>query len=296
MKRLFLFILTNLVVVATITIIFQLLGLDRYTAVYGIDWVSMLVFCSLWGFGGAFISLLLSKVTVKLFYGVKIIRGGEDPRLDRLVEIVKRVASRAGMKKLPEVGYYVSPEVNAFATGASKNSALVAVSTGLLEQMDAPAVEGVIGHEVAHIVNGDMVTMTLIQGVVNTFVMFLSRIVAFVISAALRTGRRGSGRWISYLFVMLFQVVFGILGSLVTASFSRAREFRADKGGSEFAGRSQMIHALEQLQNSRDRLLPASENGSIAALKISGRRSWMALFSTHPPLEKRIERLRSLES
>lgn len=290
MKRIALFLLTNLVIVGTITAIMYLLGLDRYTAAYGLDIVGLFIMCAVWGFAGAIISLLTSRFAAKMFYGVKVVRPGNSPYLDRLVETVYRIAEKAGMKKMPEVGYYNSPEVNAFATGPSKNRALVAVSSGLLERMDQTALEGVIGHEIAHVVNGDMVTMTLIQGVVNTFVMFLSRILAFALSAALR-GKRSTSRALSWVFVMLFQTVFGLLGALITAAFSRAREFRADRGGADFAGRGAMIHALQQLQSTHDQVLPAAQHGGLAALKISTRPSWMALFSTHPPLEKRIGKL-----
>jgi len=213
------------------------------------------------------------------------------------VDTVHELARRAGLPALPEVGVYDSPDVNAFATGPTKSRALVAVSTGLLRKMRSHEVAGVLGHEVAHIANGDMVTMTLIQGIINAFVLFLSRVLAFVISQALRSrDDRGSG-WLQYLLVMVFQIVFSILGSVVVCWFSRMREFRADAGGARLAGRESMVEALRGLQRLYNPQLATEEtqrSQAFQSLKISGSSSgMMALFATHPPIEQRIGRLQS---
>lgn len=291
-KRVILFVITNLLVLATISIVMNLLGVGPYLDANGINYQSLMIFCALWGFGGSFISLALSKVMAKWMMKVKIIDPNTRDQAERLLlETVGNLARGANIK-MPEVGYYQSPEVNAFATGPTKNSSLVAVSTGLLQRMNRAELEGVLGHEVAHIANGDMVTMTLIQGVINAFVMFFARIAAFAVSNLMRSGddREGGGAGINFMLVMLFDIVFGILGSMVVCYFSRHREFRADAGGAKLAGRDKMIAALESLRRNH---LVETEHQALATLKISGSpKGIMAFLMTHPPLEKRIERLR----
>jgi len=294
-KRIFLFIAVNILVVVTLSFTLNLLGVRPYLDANGIDYESLLIFCAVFGFGGAFISLALSRVMAKWMMGVKVI----DPatasgEMKTLVNTIHRLAQKANLPAMPEVGIYDSPEVNAFATGPTKARALVAVSSGLLRQMDSAAVEGVLGHEIAHVANGDMVTMTLLQGVVNTFVMFFARVAAWAVGQAIagndRDDRRGSPM-IQWVLVMVFEIAFSLLGAIVVAYFSRRREFRADSGGAKLAGREKMVHALQSLQShfAVDEGQPA-----LATLKINGKpKSFMSLFSTHPDLEKRIAVLRS---
>ena len=294
-KRIFLLVLVNILVMTTITLVLGLLRVGHYFPQGGL--AGLAVFCLVWGFGGAFISLGLSRVMAKWMMGVQVIPPNTaDPALQELVETVHTLARHAGLPKLPEVGIYESDEVNAFATGPTRSRALVAVSTGLLQRMGSREISGVLGHEVTHIANGDMVTMTLLQGVINAFVMFLSRVLAFVVSQALRSRNdRDSGGWLQFLFVILFQIVFSILGSLVVCWFSRWREFRADAGGARLAGRENMINALRALRRLHDPEVAAAEAQHAQAfqsLKISGQSSGLlALFATHPPIEQRIARL-----
>ena len=283
MKRVFLFMAVNLLVVLTISIVLQMLGAGPYLSARGIDYGSRALFCLVWGMGGSFISLALSKTLAKWSMGVKVI----DPQSgDALVETVHALARRAGLSAMPEVGIYDSPEPNAFATGPTRSNALVAVSTGLLESMNKQELEGVLGHEIAHIANGDMVTMTLIQGVVNAFVMFLARIIAFALS---RNSDR-EGRGMERMTVFALELAFGVLGMVVVSWFSRQREFRADAGSAKLGGREKMIAALRALQR---RFEPHDEQEALATLKIAGGRGGLlALISTHPPLSERIEALR----
>jgi heat shock protein HtpX len=291
-KRVFLFLLVNILVMTTVTLVLGLLGAGRYIPRGGLG--GLAVSCLVWGFAGAFISLLLSRLMAKWLMGVRVIPPDTaDPALGNLVETVHRLARQAGLPP-PEVGIYESPEVNAFATGPSKSRALVAVSTGLLQNMNSREAAGVLGHEVTHIANGDMVTMTLIQGVINAFVLFLSRVLAFVISQAIRSRDDRGGGWIQFLLVMVFQIVFSILGSIVVCWFSRMREFRADAGGARLAGRENMIEALQALQRLHDPALASAEahrSQSFQSMKISGGSGLLKLFATHPPLEERIARL-----
>ena len=293
-RRIFLFILTNFLVMATISIVINLLGIQPYLSASGIDYGSLMALCAVWGMGGAFISLLMSKVAAKWMMGVKIIDPNtSSPDLRELVRVVHQLARDANLPAMPEVGYYESPEVNAFATGPTKGNALVAVSTGLMQRMGRGEVEGVLGHEIAHIAKGDMVTMTLIQGVINAFVMFFARIAAFAVSNLLRDDDdRGPSYMVQSLLVFLFDILFGILGSMVVCYFSRQREFRADKGGASLAGREKMIGALEALRRTTE--MVDYRQASLQTLKISSPKGLFALLLTHPPLEKRIERLRQL--
>jgi heat shock protein HtpX len=255
------------------------------------------VFCLVWGFAGALISLALSKLMAKWFMGVRIIPPDtSDPTLRNLVDTVYELARQAGLPK-PEVGIYESDEVNAFATGPTRSRALVAVSSGLLERMGSQQVAGVLGHEITHVANGDMVTMTLIQGVINSFVLFLSRVLAFVVSQAIRSRdeRDGGGGWMQFLLIQVFQIVFSILGMIVVSWFSRQREFRADAGGARLAGRQNMISALRELGRLNDPEIAAAEAQraqSFQSLKISSPpHGLMALFASHPPIAERIARL-----
>jgi heat shock protein HtpX len=296
-KRIFLFLALNFVVMITISIILNVLGIHGYITAYGIDYSQLMAFCLVWGMGGALISLALSRVMAKWMMGVQVVDPNtRDPDLQQLVQMVHNLARAAHLPAMPEVGIYQSPELNAFATGPTKSRALVAVSSGLLNRMSSTEVEGVLGHEVTHIANGDMVTMTLLQGVVNAFVMFLARVLAFAAATALRGDRderRGSdfSYPIFYITQFVLEIVFMIIGSMIVAWFSRYREYRADAGGARLAGRESMIQALEALRRAYD-LNDASAQPAIQAMKISGGKSFLQLFSSHPPLEERIARLR----
>lgn len=295
-KRIGLFVAVNVLVMVTISLVLNLLGVTSYINQYGLNYESLMIFCLVWGMGGAFISLALSRVMAKWMMGVQIISPqARDPELRELLDTVHQLARSAHLPVMPEVGVYESPEVNAFATGPTKSRSLVAVSTGLLHRMMKEEIKGVIGHEVAHIANGDMVTMTLVQGVVNAFVMFLARAIAFALTMAGRKDdEQSQGSPVAYYAVqMVLEVAFMILGSMVVAWFSRYREFRADKGGARLAGRENMIQALESLKKTFESVDPTAQP-AIQALKISSRPGGiMKFFSTHPPLEERIKRLRS---
>lgn len=292
-KRVFLFVTVNILVVLTLSIAMQVLGVQPYLTARGLNYQFLAVFCLVWGMGGAFISLGISRITAKLMMGVKVI----DPdsahgEMGELVRTVHRLAQAAGIEKMPEVGFYDSPEVNAFATGPTRNRALVAVSTGLLNHLNHEQVEGVLGHEVAHIANGDMVTMTLVQGIINAFVMFLARIAGFLVSQRFKEDSR---RMVNMVTVLVLEIALSILGTFVVAWFSRRREFRADAGGARLAGREQMLGALRALKRTVE--LAAVENKpTLATLKISGRSGGLlALLSTHPPMEARIAALLRME-
>ncbi|MTH54301.1 protease HtpX [Bacillus mangrovi] len=287
-KRIGLFILTNILVITTIGIVLSVLGVGNYmTAQGGIDLTTLLAFSAVVGFTGSLFSLAISRWMAKTMMGVQVLKPDSSlsPIERDLVERVHRLARTAGMRKMPEVGIYRSPEVNAFATGPSKSRSLVAVSTGLLEEMDEDAIDGVIAHEIAHIVNGDMVTMTLLQGVVNTFVVFLARIAAWAVSRFVREELAGV---VHFIAILVFQILFSILGSLVVFAFSRYREYHADRGGADFAGKDKMIHALRSLQHYTQRT--RDDDSSLATLKINSKRK-RSLFSTHPDLQDRIAKL-----
>jgi heat shock protein HtpX len=290
-KRIFLFALTNILVMVSVSMVLSFFGIGNYLTAQGIDYTALMVFCLVWGFVGSGISLLLSKFMAKSMMGVEIV--DERGQYADLVRKVHVMAKQAGIEKMPEVGVYHSPEVNAFATGPSKNNALVAVSTGLLQQMNTDEVEGVLAHEVAHVANGDMVTMALIQGVVNAFVMFFARIAAFALQNAM-SGDRDDDRpvntgWAYHLTVMVFEIIFSFLGMFVVAYFSRLREFRADKGGAQYAGRTKMVAALKRLQQKIDFVDDSQD--AVKTLKISSKKGLMNFLSTHPSLEDRIAAL-----
>jgi len=290
-KRVLLFVGVNILIVATISTLMSVFNVQPYLTANGINYESLLVFCALWGFGGAFISLALSRVMAKWMMGVKVVDPTTlDPELRDLVNRVHALSRRAGLEKMPEVGYYESDELNAFATGPSKSRALVAVSTGLLRRMDRHEVDGVLAHEVAHVANGDMVTMTLVQGVVNVFVMFLARVVGFFASQFVSEERRSL---VQFGVVIALEIALGILGMMVVGFFSRQREYRADAGGALLSSREHMIAALERLKLNSG--LPVTQDQpALATLKISGKSGGLLrLFSTHPDLDDRIRRLRS---
>ena len=288
MKRVLLFLATNLAIIVVLSLVLSILGpaLGLQPGSYS----SLLLFAAVFGFGGAFISLLMSKFIAKRSVGAQIITqpGNETERW--LLDTVARHAKASGIG-MPEVAVYQSPEMNAFATGASRNNSLIAVSTGLLQQMDRREVEAVLAHEMSHIANGDMVTLTLIQGVINTFVIFMARAIAGVINNALRGGNNqggGLGGFAYYGIVIVLEIVFGILASIIVMWFSRKREFRADAGAAKLEGNQAMIAALQRLKGNQETQL----EGSMAAFGISGKSSMAEWFMSHPPLDKRIEALK----
>jgi heat shock protein HtpX len=297
-KRIFLFMMINFLVIFTISILLRVLGIGPYMTAYGINYTNLLGFCLVWGMGGAFISLGMSRMMAKWMMGVQVIDPStRDSDLQQLVQTVHQLARAAHLPAMPEVGIYDSPEVNAFATGPTKSRALVAVSTGLLHRMSQEEVEGVLGHEISHVANGDMVTMTLLQGVMNAFAMFLSRAIAFAIAQSMRGDRddrdRGTNSFMIFAIQMVLEIVFMILGSIVIAWFSRYREFRADAGGARLAGRENMIRALDKLRRTYELVDPTAQP-AIQTLKIASHpKGLMALFSSHPPLEERIARLQA---
>ena len=288
MKRIFLFLATNLAVVVLLSVIINLFGLNRWLAAEGIDYTALLVFSAVVGFAGSFISLLISKTAAKWSTGAHVVDGSEGTTEYWLVQTVKRLADKAGIG-MPEVAMYEGAP-NAFATGAFKNSSLVAVSTGLLQSMSKEEVEAVLGHEIGHVANGDMVTLTLIQGVVNTFVVFLARVVGFFVDKAIFRTERGIGIGF-YITVFVCEIVFGILASMIVAWFSRQREFRADAASADLLGTPRpMINALARLGG----LEPGSLPPAIQTAGITNKPSGIfALFSTHPPFEERIAALQA---
>jgi len=293
-KRITLFVLTNVAVLAVLAVIARLIGVESLMASKGVglNLTSLLIMSAVMGFGGSIISLLLSKPLAKWTSGAKVIESPRNETERWLVDTVRRLAQNAGIG-MPEVAIFDSPEMNAFATGARRDSALVAVSTGLLEGMQRDEVEAVLGHEVAHVANGDMVTLTLLQGVLNTFVIFLSRVVGFLIDRFINRsedGEESSGPGIGYFVTSLvLQIIFGIGASLIVAWFSRRREFRADEGGAQLVNPGAMARALDRLrmQQGEPSMLPSN----MKAFGISGGGGFMALFSSHPPLEVRIQKL-----
>jgi heat shock protein HtpX len=290
MKRILLFLITNLAIILVLGVALNLLGIDRILDEQGVglDLYHLLVFAAVFGFGGSFLSLALSKWTAKRLTGARVIESPANHTEAWLLNVVRHQAGRAGIG-MPEVAIYDSPDLNAFATGMRRNRALVAVSRGLLGTMNETEAEAVLAHEVSHVANGDMVTLALIQGVVNTFVIVLSRVVGHLVDRVVFKTERGHGPAF-FITAFLAQMVFGILATLVVLWFSRQREYRADAGSAELAGREKMIAALQRLQRSATSPLP----DQMAAFGISGSRGrgFQRLFMTHPPLEERIAALR----
>jgi heat shock protein HtpX len=288
MKRIFLLVATNFAVMILLSIVISVLGLDRALAEQGIPYVQWLIMASIFGFGGAFISLLISKPMAKWSTGAQIIDGSEGTTQYWLVDTVKKLAEKAGIG-MPEVAIYEG-EPNAFATGAFKNSSLVAVSSGLLNAMSREEVEAVLGHEIGHVANGDMVTLTLIQGVVNTFVIFLSRIIGYIVDRVILKNERGEGIAF-FITVIVSQIVLGLFASMIVAWFSRQREFRADAASASLLGSPQpMVQALARLGGLQPGQLPEAMKASGIS---AGPGGFGALFSTHPPVEERIAALQS---
>jgi heat shock protein HtpX len=289
MKRIVLFVLTNLAIVLMLTIVAYVTGLDAWLARQGSSLSGLLVFAAFFGFMGSLISLAMSKWLAKRTMGVRVIDAPASPAEHWLLDTVRGLAQQAGIG-MPEVGIFDSPQPNAFATGARRDSALVAVSSGLLGSMNQSEIQAVLGHEITHVANGDMVTLALLQGVVNTFVIFLSRIVGNVVDRSI--SRDSDGRGAAYFVtVLVTQLVLGVLASMIVMWYSRQREFRADAGGAQLAGRDKMIAALQRLEHAHDDPLPAQ----FKAFGISGGEGagWQRLFMSHPPLEERIARLRT---
>lgn len=292
MRRVIYFLATNLAVIVILSFVMRLFGVDGYLTQNGINYQALLIFAAVFGMGGSFISLLMSKWSAKRMSGARVIEqpSNEDERW--LVETVRRQAQMAGIG-MPEVAIFDAPVVNAFATGASKNNALVAVSSGLLRAMNREEAEAVVGHEITHVSNGDMVTLTLIQGVVNTFVIFFARIAGYAVDSFLNRNNDSHQPGIGYyLTSIVFEILFGILASVIVMWFSRQREFRADAGGAKLAGRQKMIDALERLKIASDQ--PPMPDQMAAFGIVSGHLSGLKkLFMSHPPLDERIAALRS---
>jgi heat shock protein HtpX len=285
MKRIVLFLATNIAVMLVLSIVVSVLGLDRWLTAEGIDYTSLLLMSAVFGFGGSIISLLMSKAIAKWSTGAHVVDGSEGSTEYWLVQTVKKLADGAGIG-MPEVAVYDGP-ANAFATGAFRNASLVAVSTGLMQSMSREEVEAVLGHEVSHVANGDMVTLTLIQGVLNTFVFFLSRVVGMIVDKAIFRTERGIGPGF-YITVIVAQILFGVLASIIVAWFSRQREFRADAGSAQLLGSPRpMVAALQRLGGVQSGGLP----DTVKALGIGGKVG--SLFATHPPLEVRIAALQA---
>ncbi len=292
-KRIGLFILTNILVLTVVTIVMNLFGVSGYLTAKGIDYRSLIILCLVWGMVGSFISLALSRWMAKKMMGVQVLDPRNAQEYQWLVDMIHNIARQAKLPAMPEVGIFPSADVNAFATGPSKSKSLVAVSTGLLSFMSKNEIEGVMAHEISHIKNGDMVTMTLIQGVINAFVMFLSRIIAYGVSQAVKDDLKGIVHFIS---VIVLQILFGILGSTVVAWFSRKREFRADSGSGHLVGKDKMIAALEALQKIKGQIIPDKRTEAIASLQISdnsNKSKFISFFSTHPALAERIAALKN---
>ncbi len=292
MKRVALFVMTNLAILVVLSFSMRILGIDNYITQQGLNYNALLAFAAIFGFGGSIINLLISKWMAKRATGAQVITQPRSEVERWLVETVRRQAQEAGIG-MPEVAIYESPDVNAFATGASRNNALVAVSTGLLQRMSRDEAEAVLGHEVTHVANGDMITLTLIQGVVNTFVIFMSRVIGHLVDRVVFKTERGNGPafWITSI---VAELVLGMLASAIVMWFSRQREFRADAGGARLSQRHKMIAALERLKM---QMQPAQLPDQLAAFGISGglAHGLKKLFTSHPPLDERIARLRAAQ-
>lgn len=290
-KRIGFFLLTNFLIITMISVVWSVLTMFfpqlQSTSMFGLA-----IFSLVWGMAGSLFGLMISKWSAKNLYGVQLIdENTTHPDMRRLLNKVHGFARQAGLEKMPEVGIYESMDVNAFATGPSKNNSMVAVSSGLLQRMTDEEVDGVLGHEVAHIANGDMVTMTLIQGIVNAFVLFFSRIAGGLVASQVEERNRPLVRMLANI---VFQILFSLLGSIAVAYFSRIREFRADEGGARLAGKQNMISALQRLKSLSQLPYQGPEEDSLATMKISsGGKNLMHLFTTHPPLEDRIAALKN---
>ena len=292
MKRILLFLLTNLAVLLVLTIVARLLGIDAYLAAHGQSLQGLLVWAALFGFGGAFVSLAMSKMQAKMFMGVRVIAPQTaDANAQWLLSVVQHHARNAGVG-MPEVGIFDSPEPNAFATGMSRNSALVAVSSGLLQRMSRDEVSAVLGHEMTHVANGDMVTLALIQGIVNTFVLLLARVVGNIVDRTVFRSEDGRGI-ASFVTFYVLQIVFGLLATPIVMWFSRWREFRADRGGAHLAGTTNMIAALEELKRVHEPL-PAPQFAAFGIADGTVASGLRRLYMSHPPLDERIAALKSL--
>jgi len=292
MKRIVLFLATNLAVVLLLYVVAEITGLNAWLAIHGGSLGGLLVFSAFFGFAGSFISLAMSKTIAKTSMGVRVIGQSADPTEQWLLGVVQQHARAVGVG-MPQVGIFDSPEPNAFATGANRNSALVAVSTGLLQRMNHQEIEAVLGHEMTHVANGDMVTLTLLQGVVNTFVIFLSRVIGNIIDRAVFRSEDGRGI-ASFVTVIVLQLVLGILANIIVMWFSRRREFRADRGGAELTGKGNMIAALEELKRVHEPL-PSQQFSAFGIADGSVGGGLKRLFMSHPPLDERIAALRTLE-
>ena len=291
-KRIGLFLIANLAIIIVISFILRVLNIEPYLTRHGLNYTSLLVFSAIIGFTGSFISLFISKWMAIHAFNISLIEKPKNESEVLLISQVKKMARQRNID-MPDVGVYESPEPNAFATGWNKNKALVAVSTGLLESMDQDEIEGVLGHEISHIANGDMVTLTLIQGVVNTFVIFFARIAAFLVMQFLRkdSEEQVHDGLVYYGVAFLFEIFFGILATLIVMWFSRYREFRADAGSARYVGKDKMIKALKRLQKIMDKTPEDDRAPGFNTMKISGRHKWAEIFSSHPPIEKRIAAL-----
>lgn len=303
-KRIILFLAVNFLVVLTISLVLNILNVRPYLQHYGLDYYSLALFCLIWGIGGALISLSLSRIMAKWLMSIELVDAHtKNPQFAKLVSMVSALSQAAHLKAVPEIGVYNSADINAFATGPTQRRSLVAVSSGLLNRMSDSELKAVLAHEISHIANGDMVTMTLIQGIVNAFVMFLARILAFALSGLQKNKNEGraSSHGSFMMMTFVFEILFMILGSMVIGWFSRQREFRADAGGARLAGKNAMIGALRALQRVQEKVLREAEPkaalaASFEALKISAPKgkSWLRFFATHPPLEDRIAQLEML--
>ncbi|WP_454781763.1 protease HtpX [Legionella sp. WA2022007384] len=291
-KRIVLFLATNLAILLVISFILSLFNISPYLTQYGLNYKVLLIYAAIVGFTGSLISLFISKWMAIRAFNVQLIERPKTEAESWLINQVQELAKKRNIG-MPDVGIYDSPEPNAFATGWNKNNALVAVSTGLLNAMQEDEVQAVLGHEMSHVANGDMVTLSLIQGVVNTFVIFFARIAAFFVMQFFRrdSDEEVQGGFVYYGVALIFELLFGILASMIVMWFSRYREFRADRGSAQYVGRDKMIKALQRLQQLMNQTPTDDRAPAFNAMKISSRGSWLALFSSHPPLEKRIEAL-----
>ena len=295
-KRYGLFLAVNIMVLLTLSFLLSALGLNNYLTATGLDYKALMIFCLIWGMAGSFISLFISKWMAKTMMGVVVV-SPTDHRWGTLVRRVHEISRRAGLKTMPEVGVFDSPVINAFATGRSRNNSLVAVSTGLLHKMNEDEVEGVLAHEVAHIANGDMVTMALLQGVINAFVMFLARVIAYAIQTSMRgnNDREGSSSPIGglsyFITVFVLEIIFGIIASIVVMKFSRWREYRADAGSAALVGKGKMIAALEALRGDFSLMEETQMKPAVQTMSISSKGGFLKLFSSHPDLDDRIRAL-----